>query len=72
MYVNEGDVAVELGSQLRQSSISICEKVGSNGKVLLVDMKRNFPKKSSKTKEEKRMLAMQREGNDVDFYPDKA
>ena len=66
MYIHPGDVVAELGSQLRETSSTICETIGPNGKALLVDIERKYPK--MKMQRQERMTAMRREGDDVDFY----
>ena len=69
MFVREGDVVAELGSQLRESSRAICESIGSQGKALLIDMERKFP---NEKKDMKRTSAMRRKGDECDFYSDRA
>ncbi|KAL7536454.1 hypothetical protein ACHAXR_010708, partial [Thalassiosira sp. AJA248-18] len=68
-YVQQGDVVGELGSQLRESSISLCENIGPTGKAVLVDIERKFP---NEKKGEKRTSAMRREGDENEFYTDRA
>ena len=68
-YVHNGDVVAELGSQLRESSKALCEAIGPSGKAILVDVERKFP---NEKKGQKRTLAMRREGDDSDFYTDRA
>jgi len=72
LYVKEGDIAVELGSQLRESSTALCNAVGSTGSALLVDVVRKFPKVTKKSRELNRMSAMRMEGEEMDFYRDRA
>ena len=72
MYVKEGDIAVELGSQLRESSTTLCDAIGSTGRALLVDVVRKFPKVKKNTRELKRMTAMRMEGEEINFYTDRA
>ena len=69
MYAQNGDVVAELGSQLRESSKAICEAIGPSGKAILVDVERKFP---NEKKGEKRTLAMRREGDESEFYTDRA
>jgi len=69
MFVREGDVVAELGSQLRESSRAICESIGSQGKALLIDMERKFP---NEKKDMKRTTAMRRKGDEHNFYRDRA
>lgn len=71
-YVKEGDTAVELGSQLRETSTALCDAVGSTGRALLVDVVRKFPKATQNKRELNRMTAMRMEGDDTDFYRDRA
>ncbi|EJK61746.1 hypothetical protein THAOC_17711 [Thalassiosira oceanica] len=68
-YINEGDTVAELGSQLRDSSMALCQAVGATGKALLVDVERKFP---NEKKGQERTSAMRREGDEVDFFPDRA
>ena len=70
MYIKEGDVVAELGSQLRETSTTICDTIGSNGKAYLVDIERKYP--NVKMKREERTTAMRREGDDSNFYQDRA
>jgi hypothetical protein len=69
MYLQNGDIVAELGSQLRETSKVICETIGSAGKAMLVDVERKFP---NKKKDQQRTLAMRREGGEIDFYTDRA
>lgn len=69
MYVQEGDVVAELGSQLRESSTTLCEAIGREGKAKLVDIERKFP---NEKKDHKRTTAMRRKGDENDFYSDRA
>ena len=68
-YVLEGDTAAELGSQLRDSSVALCQAVGATGRALLVDVERKFP---NEKKGQERTSAMRREGDEVEFFPDRA
>jgi ubiquinone/menaquinone biosynthesis C-methylase UbiE len=68
-FIEKGDYVAELGSQLRETSIAICNAVGPEGKVVLADIERKFP--SSKRNEE-RTSAMRREGDEFSFYLDRA
>lgn len=68
-YVKEGDVVAELGSQLRDSSISLCEAVGPSGYAVLVDIERKSP---NEKKGQDRTSAMRRNGDEADFYADRA
>eukprot|EP00571_Detonula_confervacea_P008756 CAMPEP_0172323184 /NCGR_PEP_ID=MMETSP1058-20130122/48082_1 /TAXON_ID=83371 /ORGANISM="Detonula confervacea, Strain CCMP 353" /LENGTH=423 /DNA_ID=CAMNT_0013039125 /DNA_START=9 /DNA_END=1280 /DNA_ORIENTATION=- len=68
-YVQEGDVVAELGSQLRDSSVTLCETIGPNGKAMLVDIERKFPKEKEG---QKRTNNMRTYGNEKDFYTDRA
>jgi hypothetical protein len=68
MYYKEGDTIAELGSQLRESSIAICDSIGPEGKALLVDIERKFPnEKNGKA----RTTAMRRKGDEDTFYNDR-
>ena len=69
MFVQEGDLVAELGSQLRESSTAICESIGSQGKALLIDIGRKYP---NEKKDMKRTTAMRRKGDEHDFYSDRA
>ena len=69
MYAKEGDVVAELGSQLRESSTALCEVIGPDGKAVLVDIERKFP---NEKKGQLRTRAMRREGDEVEFYTDRA
>lgn len=68
-YVQEGDTVAELGSQLRESSKTLCESIGPAGKAVLVDIERKFP---NEKKEQQRTLAMRLEGDENGFYSDRA
>ena len=68
-YVKEGDVVAELGSQLRESSRSLCEAVGPSGVAVLVDIERKSP---NEKKGQDRTSAMRRNGDEIDFYPDRS
>lgn len=67
-YVEPGDRVVELGSALRETSTAICEAIGPNGRAVLVDVKRSFPKRE----DVKRTTAMRREGDESTFYKDRS
>lgn len=67
-YVQEGDMVAELGSQLRESSIALCEMIGSSGQAVLVDIERKFP---NEKKGQKRTSAMRRQGDEQEFYKDR-
>jgi len=69
MYFNEGDTIAELGSQLRESSIAICDSIGPEGRALLVDIERKFP---NEKKGKARTTAMRRKGEEETFYSDRA
>lgn len=68
-YINEGDVVAELGSQLRESSTLLCEAVGPSGHCVLVDIERKSP---NEKKGQDRTNAMRRNGDEIDFYTDRA
>ena len=68
VYVRAGDNVAEIGSALRGTSTAICDAVGAEGSVLLVDVKRNHPK----TDDERRTTAMRREGDEIKFYTDRS
>lgn len=68
-FVREGDVVAELGSQLRESSTTLCEKIGPLGQAVLVDVERKFP---NEKKEQKRTSAMRRDGDEQEFFADRA
>lgn len=68
-YVQEGDAVAELGSQLRESSTTLCETIGPTGKAVLVDIERKFP---NEKEGQERTSAMRREGDENDFYNDRA
>jgi len=68
VYIQPGDRVAELGSALRETSIAICETIGPNGHATLVDVKRNFPKRE----DVQRTTAMRREGDEEEFYTDRA
>ncbi len=68
-YIHEGDVVAELGSQLRESSASLCEAVGPSGYAVLVDIKRKSP---NEKKGQDRTSAMRRNGDETDFYADRS
>ncbi|KAL7516959.1 hypothetical protein ACHAWF_000093, partial [Thalassiosira exigua] len=68
-YVREGDAVAELGSQLRDSSVALCEAVGPAGSAVLADVERKFP---DEAKGEDRTRAMRREGDERGFYEDRA
>jgi hypothetical protein len=68
-YIKEGDVVAELGSQLRDVSISLCEAVGASGYAVLVDIERKSP---NEKKGQDRTSAMRRIGDETDFYTDRA
>lgn len=70
MYVRPGDTVAELGSQLRDTSTTICETITSTGQAYLVDVKRKYPK--IKLQRQERMTAMRRCGDDEHFYKDRA
>ena len=72
LYVQEGDKVAELGSQLRDSSIALCEAIGPDGKALLVDIERKFPKVKKNGQRQQRTSAMRREGEEENFYRDRA
>jgi len=40
IYINPNDVVLELGAQLADTSAHLCRAIGSNGKAVLVDVKR--------------------------------
>lgn len=67
-YVQEGDMVAELGSQLRDSSIALCEAIGPSGQAILVDIERKFP---NEKKGQKRTSAMRRQGDEEGFYTDR-
>lgn len=69
MYIEEGDQVAELGSQLRESSTAICERVGPNGYAHLVDIERKFP---NEKKGIQRTSAMRRLDDEKDFYSDRS
>eukprot|EP00581_Thalassiosira_minuscula_P006683 CAMPEP_0183703050 /NCGR_PEP_ID=MMETSP0737-20130205/938_1 /TAXON_ID=385413 /ORGANISM="Thalassiosira miniscula, Strain CCMP1093" /LENGTH=364 /DNA_ID=CAMNT_0025929749 /DNA_START=496 /DNA_END=1590 /DNA_ORIENTATION=+ len=69
MYVQPGDTVAELGSQLRESSTTLCETIGPTGEAILVDIERKFP---NEKKGEQRTSAMRRQGDELDFYTDRA
>jgi hypothetical protein len=69
IYIQEGDVVAELGSQLRASSTSINEAVGPSGFSVLVDIERKSP---NVKKDQDRTSAMRRNGDEVDFYADRS
>ena len=79
MYIQKGDSVAELGSQLRETSTKICEAVigsdgndnsksNKDGKAYLVDIERKYPNTKLKRRQEERMTAMRREGDDINFY----
>lgn len=68
-YIHEGDVVAELGSQLRESSSTLCEAVGPSGYAVLVDIERKSP---NEKKGQDRTSAMRRNGDDTDFYSDRS
>lgn len=68
-FIRKGDCVAELGSQLRETSVTICNAVGSEGKVVLADIQRKFP---SSTRNEERTSAMRREGDETNFFSDRA
>eukprot|EP01082_Thalassiosira_pseudonana_P001206 g1349.t1 g1349 contig10:1903258-1904547(-) len=68
-YVQGGDRVAELGSQLREPSSMICEMIGASGKAMLVDIERKFP---NEKKGSDRTSAMRREGDEDEFYNDRA
>jgi len=68
-YVRTGDTVAELGSQLRESSTTLCETIGHIGRAILVDIERKFP---NEKKNQQRTLAMRRKGDESDFYTDRA
>lgn len=68
-YIREGDVVAELGSQLRESSTSLCEAVGPSGYAVLVDIERKSP---NEKKGQDRTSAMRRNGDEIDFYSDRS
>ena len=68
-YINEGDVVAELGSQLRESSTLLCKAVGPSGHCVLVDIERKSP---NEKKGQDRTNAMRRNGDEIDFYTDRA
>ncbi|KAL7500477.1 hypothetical protein ACHAWT_010446 [Skeletonema menzelii] len=68
-YIQEGDIVAELGSQLRESSTSLCEAVGPSGYAVLVDIERKSP---NEKKGQDRTSAMRRNGDEVDFYTDRS
>ena len=79
--MRKGDVVAELGSQLRDSSTAICDTIGPTGKAILLDVKRKFPTQERKKKQKhqqntsngkKSTTAMRREGDEIDFYKDRA
>jgi len=67
-FIREGDIVAELGSQLRDTSTHICDRIGPDGKALLVDIERKFP---NEKKTQKRTLAMRREEDEDEFYTDR-
>jgi len=71
-YVIEGDAVAELGSQLRESSSALCEAIGPEGEAVLVDVERKFPKNEEQKGGRGRTDAMRREGDELDFYTDRA
>jgi len=73
MYVMKDDVVAELGSQLRESSRALCERIGPNGTAVLVDIARKFPKeRKQKETGRTRTSAMRRQGEETEFYTDRA
>ena len=68
-YVHVGDVVVELGSQLRESSIALCETIGPKGQAVLVEIERKFP---NEKKVPKRTSARGRQGDENGFYKDRS
>lgn len=68
VYIQPGDRVAELGSALRETSTAICETIGPNGHVMLVDVKRKYPKRE----DVQRTTAMRREGDEEEFYTDRA
>mmetsp|Transcript_8655 Transcript_8655/g.9982 ORF Transcript_8655/g.9982 Transcript_8655/m.9982 type:complete len:454 (+) Transcript_8655:327-1688(+) len=70
IYLHEGDIVAELGSQLRETSANICETIGETGRALLFDVERKYPK--AKLKRPERTTAMRREGDEKDFFRDRA
>lgn len=68
-YIQEGDIVAELGSQLRESSTSLCEAVGPSGYARLVDIERKSP---NEKKDQDRTSAMRRNGDEVEFYTDRS
>jgi hypothetical protein len=68
-YIKNKDCVAEIGSQLRETSTAICNAVGSDGQVVLTDIERKFP---SSTKKEERTSAMRRDGDEINFFRDRA
>lgn len=62
-FVKPGHKVAELGAQLREVSTAICESSASD--VVLVDVKRKFPKNN----EPRRTRAMRRPGDETKFFP---
>ena len=77
-YLRPGDVVAELGSQLRDSTTAICDTIGPEGKAILIDVKRKFPSRDRKKsvnsdgRSSKSTTAMRREGDEIDFFDDRA
>lgn len=69
--IREGERVVELGAQLRDVSSAICERVGSSGSVICLDVIRKFPK-SKQPSPSQRTKAMRQQSAEVNFYSDRA